>query len=99
MAIFAGLAVPVASSMINLSARRATATELESMGTSVVEYFRDTGVLPTQAVNLMVDPSVAGWSGPYILLDAAEPVRGQPDGGLDAWRNAYAFSVTGVSTL
>lgn len=99
MAILAGVAVPVASTMFNSKARRVTSAEMDNLGAAIVEYFRDTEELPSAARDLMIDPGSTGWSGPYVLLDNLQPVHGQPSGESDAWGNTYALSALGSSTI
>ena len=99
MAILTGVAVPVASTIFNSKARRATAEELENLGTAAVEYFRDTESLPSSPADLLVDPGVAGWNGPYLVFKSVDPVRGVAGGEFDAWRNPYVLSPQGVSGL
>ena len=99
LAILAGVAVPVASSLFNSKARVATTEELENLADATSAFFRDTTTLPAAPGDLMVDPGTSGWSGPYVLLDVFDPVRGIPTSELDAWRNPIQFQTTGTSTM
>ncbi len=99
LAILAGIAIPVASKAFDSKARRSTRTELEELADSAAEYFRDTFQFPTKALDLLADPGVAGWRGPYVLSTQDEDFMGTTDYDMDAWRQAYQFATVGDSKL
>jgi prepilin-type N-terminal cleavage/methylation domain-containing protein len=95
MAIVAGAAIPLASAAINSKARRATLSELEGLQAAVAEYFRDTGTLPTATADMEQNPSVAGWTGPYLIAFSIDRNSGLSQYAVDAWSQPYRFSANG----
>lgn len=95
MAIIAGAAVPLASAAINSKARSATSGELEGLAQAATEYFRDTGQLPTSTAAMEQNPSVAGWTGPYLLAFSIDKNSGLSQYAVDAWSQPYKFKVVG----
>lgn len=98
MAIVAGTAIPLASTAIHSKARRATLEELETLQPNVVDYFRDTGQLPTALTDLESDPGVTGWTGPYLHAFGNDRISGLSRSAVDAWSHAYRLEST-TSTL
>ena len=99
LAILAGAAVPVASKAFLSKARRGTRVELEELAESAAEFFRDTRTLPDDALDLMADPGVTGWTGPYVATQADASFHGMTDYDLDAWGRPYAFTRLDASRL
>ncbi len=92
MAIVAGSAIPLASAAINSAARKATLKELDGLRGAALEFFRDTGNLPTSAGDMERDPSLGGWSGPYLTAFSIDRNSGLSQYAVDAWSRAYRFS-------
>jgi prepilin-type N-terminal cleavage/methylation domain-containing protein len=99
LAILAGAAVPMASKFFNSRARAATREELAELSDAAVEYFRDTGSLPTGVESLLADPGQSGWAGPYVSVSGSEPWSGATDVQVDAWARNYVFQIQGASLL
>lgn len=95
MAIVAGAAIPLASAAINSKARRATASELEGLQQAAAEYFRDTRQLPTSTAQMEQNPSIAGWTGPYLIAFSIDRNSGLSQYAVDAWSQPYQFAVNG----
>ena len=99
LAILAGAAVPMASKFFNSKARQATRTELADLAQAAVEYFRDTSALPGAVRDLLADPGVDGWSGPYLTTSSEDPWSGETDVTVDAWARSYRSSALSASVL
>ncbi len=99
LAILAGAAVPMASKFFNSRARADTRAELDEIAAAALEYFRDTGRLPTSVQVLGSDPTASGWAGPYLSVSTTEPWSGTSDVEVDAWAGAYVFQAQGASLL
>ena len=95
MTIIAGAALPLASSMINSAATKATKAELEGLAEATTHYFSDTGALPGAIVDMLVDPSVAGWSGPYLGGITTDVISGSTSFEVDGWSRVYSVQVSG----
>lgn len=98
LAILAGAAVPMASKFFNARARADTRAELDEIADAALEYFRDTGSLPS-SVQVLVTDSTTGWAGPYLSVSTTEPWSGTSDVQVDAWARAYVFQAQGTSLL
>ena len=81
MSIIVGAAIPVTSKALTYTARKETRSELQGLADASTEYFRDTLAKPAQVADLLVDPSVSGWSGPYLPGVVAD-VQQTPSGNL-----------------
>ncbi|MEW6071878.1 MAG: prepilin-type N-terminal cleavage/methylation domain-containing protein [Planctomycetota bacterium] len=99
LAILAGSAVPVASMIFNSKATRSTREVLDDLSVACAEYFRDTFALPASPLDLHVNPGVAGWSGPYMLTAASDPITGISDSAVDAWARPFQLTAVGTSGL
>ncbi|MEM7517942.1 MAG: prepilin-type N-terminal cleavage/methylation domain-containing protein, partial [Planctomycetota bacterium] len=97
LSIVAGAAVPVALKGLTSKARKVTQDELRDLSGAVVEYFRDTLVLPSDLADLEVTPvpAVPGWTGPYLPGAVADTLSGTSGYQVDAWSRAYDYDVTG----
>ena len=95
MSMIAGAAMPTIQTARNIQARRATLTELSELGDGALEYARDTGVVPTSADDLLADPGISGWAGPYLGLSVDDQWTGLGGWGMDGWSNPYIFTVVG----
>lgn len=99
LAILTGAAVPMASKFLESKARAATRAELEQLSAAALEYFRDTGSLPTSVEALLSGASASGWAGPYLSVQSSEPWSGANDVQVDAWALAYRFQILAASRL
>ena len=99
LAILVGAAVPVSSKFFTSRARAATRTELDELAEAALAYSTDTARLPASAADLLVNPGVAGWVGPYVAIGSADAWSGASDIGVDAWAVGYRFTATGTSQL
>lgn len=95
LAILVGAAIPLTSKIVNSTARRATLSELTGLSSAAEEYFTDTGVLPAGVGDLLVDPPVAGWTGPYLGGVTTDRITGATSFEVDGWSRAYNVSVSG----
>jgi general secretion pathway protein G len=97
MAILAGVVTPVASTMINREAKKATLTEMNGYATAVEQYFEDTNALPNDVMDLVVDDGSTGWSGPYLSGNIQDAGAASTDFEADSWQNPYRLTI-GAST-
>ncbi len=95
MALLVGVVTPVASTLINREGRKATSAELATYADAVERYFEDTGALPANTRALVINPTVAGWAGPYLSGGVADASIAAGDFELDAWNNPYRVTVAG----
>jgi len=94
VAILAGAAVPVTSKVLGHRARQATRAELQTLADAVVQYVWDTNALPAELADLLVDPRVAGWSGPYLPGVVTDELTDAPGYLVDAWSRGYSVAAT-----
>ncbi len=99
MAVLAGVAVPVARTVIDRAARSATLEELAILAEASGELFRDTGTLPEELEDLLRDPGTAGWAGPYVQATGRDPRTGKHGIEVDGWSFDYVLSTRGASVL
>ncbi len=95
ISIMVGAAVPVTSKILTYQARKATRQELQTLADAAAEYFRDTLVMPTTIQDLLVDPGVDGWSGPYLPGVVADRLTGKVGYQVDAWSRDYRVVISG----
>ncbi|HVS19976.1 MAG TPA: prepilin-type N-terminal cleavage/methylation domain-containing protein, partial [Planctomycetota bacterium] len=95
LAILAGAAIPVTAKVLTHKARQATRDELSQLGQAASECFRDTGVLPAGIADLIVDPGLAGWSGPYLPGVVTDQLSGASGYQVDAWSRPYDYATSG----
>jgi general secretion pathway protein G len=55
---------------------------MQTMGTAIQMYKTDTGQLPSSLSDLLSDPGIAGWEGPYV--DKGKTPR-------DAWKREFFY--------
>lgn len=103
MAIVVGAAIPVTSKVLTYKARNATREELELLSQACSDYFQDVEQLPTDLVDLLVNPGVKAapsWAGPYLPGVVTDQITKKPGYLVDAWSRDYTVAVTGdVLTL
>jgi prepilin-type N-terminal cleavage/methylation domain-containing protein len=95
MSIVVGAAIPITSKALTYHARKATRGELQGLSDACAEYFRDTLAKPASVTDLLVDPTVTGWSGPYLPGVAADSLTGKVGYLVDAWSRDYRIVVSG----
>lgn len=61
--------------------------KVQTLAQKIHMYESDTGGLPQQLVDLVVDPGQPGWLGPYVKESALK----------DQWNNDYIYTVPGES--
>jgi len=92
MSIIVGAAIPVTSKVMTYQARKATREELGALSDAAAEYLRDTLVHPSTIADLVIDPSVSGWSGPYLPGVVDDSLSGKIGYEVDAWSRDYSVS-------
>lgn len=95
MSIIVGAAIPVTSKVMTYQARKATREELGALSDAVAEYVRDTLAHPSSIADLVIDPSVSGWSGPYLPGVVDDSLSGKIGYEVDAWSRDYSLSSSG----
>jgi len=92
--VLAGAAAPLLSKALERERISATLEEMEVLRRASLDYFRDTMRLPRKALDLVRDPRVPGWAGPYVSggYDRKKGGRGS-DLELDAWGRPYVFQL------
>lgn len=95
IAVLAGVALPAVGAAVDRAARDATRDEMRGVEEAVRGYFLDTLALPANANALMLDPGVAGWSGPYLTggIQTAGAAANEFD--LDGWQVPYQLTIAG----
>ncbi|MCB1150319.1 type II secretion system protein GspG [bacterium] len=91
VAILAGTIVPLAFKQMLRAREDATRNELAAINAALVEFYEDTGRLPTEAEGLAAlvnDPGAAGWQGPYVGGNGGSPVD---EVSTDEFGNAYVY--------
>lgn len=77
MAVLAGAITPMVFRELMAAREDATEQELAVLADALVDFYIDTGRLPSEAEGLgalVVDPGVVGWQGPYVKADRGDPV-------------------------
>lgn len=92
IAMLAGAAIPLASKMMQSQARKATKSEIEALGETALEYFRDTGAVPGSVAALLTNPGTTGWAGPYLAGTVRDTISGLAGYEVDAWSRAYVIT-------
>lgn len=95
LTILAGAAIPLTSTIINSTARRATLSEIEGLASAAREYFEDTGALPPTIGDMLVDPGINGWTGPYLGGVTTDRLTGATSFEVDSWSRPYTVTITG----
>lgn len=99
LSIMVGAVMPVASMAFQSKAKRTTREELTELADAAVEYFRDLNVLPSGVADLINDPGLAEWNGPYLMTAYDDPLSGLTDSYVDAWSRPYQFNLPSASEL
>ena len=75
LAIMAGSIAPFVFREIERAREEATLLELAALREGMLEFYDDTGRFPTEGEGLLAlvtDPTVGGWSGPYVGGEAGD---------------------------
>ncbi|MEZ4387278.1 MAG: type II secretion system protein GspG [Candidatus Krumholzibacteriia bacterium] len=93
VAVLAGAITPMVFRELMQAREEATERELAAISTGLVDFYTDTGRLPTEAEGLgalVNDPGAAGWQGPYVKSDRGNPVT---EASTDGFNNAYIYDL------
>jgi general secretion pathway protein G len=93
IAILAGSVAPLAYREVERAREQATWTELTLLRESLLEFYEDTGRLPSEAEGLpalITDPGATGWAGPYVESDTGDP---SVEVTTDSWGNTYQYDL------
>ena len=89
VATLTAVAVPVAGTMVNQAAAKATKAEMQVLAEAAEAYLMDTLELPTDVDDLIENAALDGWTGPYLAGTFADPHTGSVGYDLDQWGSAY----------
>jgi len=88
LAIFGGLTIITGAALfaaIRQTAATSLLVELEDLNKAVTQYLLDTGTNYGLGIqDLLVNPSVAGWNGPYLKVETAS---------VSSYRNQRGFAI------
>lgn len=93
VAVLAGAITPMVFRELMQAREDATEQELAAIAGGLVDFYTDTGRLPTEAEGLgalVRDPGAAGWQGPYVKADRGDPVT---EVSTDGFNNAYTYDL------
>lgn len=93
VAVLAGAITPMVFNELMQAREDATEGELTAVAGGLVDFYTDTGRLPTEAEGLGAlarDPGVTGWQGPYVKANRGDPVD---EVGTDGFGNAYVYDL------
>jgi len=94
VAILAGSIAPMVFREIERAREEATLQELATLRGGMLEFYEDTGRFPSEGEGLMAlvtDPTVTGWSGPYVGGAAGDPAV---EVTTDSWGNTYQYDLS-----
>lgn len=94
VAVLAGAITPMVFRELMQAREDATEAELGAIADGLVDFYADTGRLPTEAEGLaalVVDPGITGWQGPYVMSDRGDPVA---ETGNDGFNRAYVYDLS-----
>ncbi len=94
VAVLAGAITPMVFNELMQAREEATERELTAIAAGVVDFYTDTGRLPTEAEGLgalVSDPGAVGWQGPYVKSDRGNPVT---EASTDGFNNAYVYDLS-----
>ncbi len=94
VAIMAGSIAPFVFRNIERTREEATLHELAALRDGMLEFYEDTGRFPTELEGVMAlvnDPTVTGWSGPYVGGEAGDPAV---EVTTDSWGNTYQYDLS-----
>jgi len=93
VAVLAGAITPMVFRELMQAREDATEAELSAIAGGLVDFYADTGRLPSETEGLaalVVDPGVTGWQGPYVKSDRGDPVA---ETGNDGFNRAYVYDL------
>ena len=93
VAVLAGAITPMVFRELVQAREDATERELATLADGLVDFYTDTGRLPSEAEGLAVlvtDPGAAGWQGPYVASDRGDP---EVEVTTDGFNQAYAYDL------
>lgn len=99
VSILAAAVVPVATRALNYEGRKATRAELERLAQAALDYFHDTGQVPSSETRLESNPGVSGWAGPYLTGAVPDAATGKSQWQVDAWSRDYVFTAGSTLTI
>jgi len=94
VAIMAGSIAPFVFRNIERAREEATLRELAALRDGMLEFYEDTGRFPTELEGVMAlvnDPTVTGWSGPYVGGESGDPAV---EVTTDSWGNTYQYDLS-----
>lgn len=95
LALIGGLVLPSIIGKAEGAKAKAAASQVSRLAMAVESYYLDTGVTPEALQQLVEDPGVAGWNGPYVKAASLK----------DPWGHDYEYAFPGehsefdISTL
>jgi general secretion pathway protein G len=94
ISVFAGIVGTVIGTSVLTTEIEASEDRMERLCRALLAYYADTDEFPTATgdterdlSDLVIDPGVAGWNGPYIASGFEEN-----DFSMDAWKRAFAYT-------
>jgi general secretion pathway protein G len=93
VAVLAGAITPMVFREMMAAREESTERELAAIAAGLVDFYSDTGRLPTEAEGLgalVRDPGVVGWQGPYVKVGRGDPVA---EVGTDAFNRPYVYDL------
>lgn len=93
IAVLAGAITPMVFRELMSAREQATERELSALSNGLLDFYADTGRLPSEAEGLaalVTDPGAAGWAGPYVMSDQGDPVL---EASQDAFNRAYIYDL------
>jgi general secretion pathway protein G len=94
VAILAGSITPLVFRELERAREEATLTELTALRDGLLEFYDDTGRLPTETEGLAAlvnSPGATGWAGPYVGGETGDPVVAATT---DTWQNTYQYDLS-----
>jgi len=95
VATLTAVAIPVAGTMVDQAAAKATKAEMQVLAQAAEAYLMDTLELPADVDDLIDNAPLSGWTGPYLAGTFADPHTGSVGYDLDQWGTAYRITRQG----
>ena len=95
ISVLAGAAIPVTKTVLTRAFTKATKVEMQNLSDAAAALFVDTGKLPSNVGDLLIDPGTAGWSGPYLPGSFVDGISGLGGYEVDGWSHEYDLRVSG----
>ena len=86
VAMLAGLVAPRLFSQVDKAKYDTAKPKMSNIETAIDAYRLNTGTLPETLEDLLTDPGIGGWTGPYVKASALE----------DPWGNEYIYDPEGT---